>query len=34
VKRNVAWHTEPLDAELLAAVRTILQPVWKKQWSY
>jgi L-galactose dehydrogenase len=34
VKRNVAWHTEPVDAELLAEVRNILQPVMNKQWNY
>lgn len=34
VRANVAWHDEPLDPELLAAVQAILKPVMNKQWDY
>lgn len=34
VRSNVQWHSEPLDAELLAGVQSILQPVMNKQWDY
>lgn len=34
VARNLAWYDEPLDQELLAAVRRILEPVIDKQWNY
>lgn len=34
VARNLAWYDEPLDQELLAEVRRILEPVIDKQWNY
>ena len=34
VRRNVGWHTEPLDQALLAEVQKILAPVMNKQWDY
>jgi aryl-alcohol dehydrogenase-like predicted oxidoreductase len=34
VRRNLAWYGEPLDPDLLAGVRRILQPVLDKQWDY
>ena len=34
VRRNVRWHREPLDPQLLEAVQTILNPVLNKQWDY
>lgn len=34
VRRNVQWHEEPMDTDLLAAVRGILAPVMDKQWDY
>jgi L-galactose dehydrogenase len=34
VRRNVAWHEEPLDSALLAGVQQILAPVMNKQWDY
>ncbi|MFT5141811.1 MAG: L-galactose dehydrogenase [Rhodothermales bacterium] len=34
VLRNVAWHAEPIDQDLLAEVRTILAPVIDKQWDF
>ena len=34
VKRNVAWHDEPYDGELLAKVQEILAPVRDKEWEY
>jgi len=34
VRRNVAWHEEPLDPALLEAVHRILAPVTDKQWDY
>jgi len=34
VRRNVRWHEEPLDQDLLARVRDLLAPVMNKQWDY
>ena len=34
VKRNVAWHDEPYDPELVTHVQTLLVPVFNKQWGY
>lgn len=34
VRRNVRWHEEPLNTELLIAVQSILKPVMNKQWDY
>lgn len=34
VRRNVEWHEEPYDPQLLAAVQAILAPVMNKQWDY
>jgi aryl-alcohol dehydrogenase-like predicted oxidoreductase len=34
VCRNVAWHQEPYDSALVAAVQRILAPVMNKQWDY
>jgi aryl-alcohol dehydrogenase-like predicted oxidoreductase len=34
VRRNVAWHEEPLDSALLATVQQMLAPVKNKQWDY
>ncbi|MGA2661416.1 MAG: aldo/keto reductase [Verrucomicrobiota bacterium] len=34
VRRNVQWHEEPFDPDLLAAVRRLLAPVMNKQWDY
>lgn len=34
VSRNVQWHEEPFDPDLLFAVRCILAPVMNKQWDY
>lgn len=34
VRRNVEWHRQPYDPELLAEVRKVLQPVQDKQWEY
>lgn len=34
VRRNVAWHQEPVDQKLVAEVRTLLTPVIDKQWDY
>ena len=34
VKRNVVWHEEPCDTALLAEVRSILKPVFNKEWNY
>ena len=34
VRRNVRWHEEPFDQNLLATVRRILAPVINKQWDY
>ena len=34
VERNLAWMREPLDPDLLAAVREILAPVLNTQWQF
>ncbi len=34
VCRNVTWHEEPFDPELLAAVRGMLAPLIDQQWDY
>jgi L-galactose dehydrogenase len=34
VRRNVQWHEETLDLELLDAVRHLLEPVIDRQWDY
>ena len=34
VRRNVEWHQEPIDQQLLAHVQQILEPVHNKQWDY
>jgi len=34
VRRNIAWHEEPYDPQLLAEVQARLRPVMNKQWSY
>jgi len=34
VRQNVEDHEEPYDANLMAEVRKILQPVLNKEWSY
>ena len=34
VRRNVAWHSQPADPELVAEVMEILGPVRDKDWSY
>ena len=34
VRRNVEWHEEPFDPDLLLAVRRVLAPVINKQWDY
>jgi aryl-alcohol dehydrogenase-like predicted oxidoreductase len=34
VRRNVAWHSQPADPELVAEVMQILSPVRDKDWSY
>ena len=34
VRRNVQWHEEPFDPDLLAAVRRVLAPVMNKQWDF
>jgi aryl-alcohol dehydrogenase-like predicted oxidoreductase len=34
VLRNVRWHEEPCDMELVAEVQKILQPVRDKEWNY
>jgi len=34
VRRNVTWHEEPFDPDLLQAVQAILKPVLNKQWDY
>lgn len=34
VRRNVAWHEEPFDPELLADVQRMLSPIRNKQWDY
>jgi L-galactose dehydrogenase len=32
VRKAVRWIAEPIDAELLAQVRTILAPIQNKTW--
>jgi aryl-alcohol dehydrogenase-like predicted oxidoreductase len=34
VRRNVQWHQEPADPELIEEVQRILTPVRDKQWDY
>ena len=34
VRRNLQWHEEPFDPDLLNAVQNILRPVINKQWDY
>lgn len=34
VRDNVAWHEEPFDPDLLAAVQVILAPLMNKQWDF
>jgi aryl-alcohol dehydrogenase-like predicted oxidoreductase len=34
VRRNVAWHDQPCDRELVAQVQKILAPVQDKEWRY
>jgi L-galactose dehydrogenase len=34
VRRNVEWHEQPCDLELVAVVQEILAPVRDKQWEY
>jgi len=34
VRRNVAWHEEPMDSQLVAQVQELLRPVRDKQWDY
>jgi len=34
VRRNVAWHDQPCDRELVAQVQQILVPVRDKEWKY
>lgn len=34
VQRNLAWHQEPFDPDLVAEVRQILAPVIDKAWDY
>ena len=34
VRRNVQWHEEPCDLQLVAEVQKILEPVRDKQWDY
>jgi L-galactose dehydrogenase len=34
VKRNVAWHDQPYDRELVREVQNILAPVRDKEWKY
>ena len=34
VERNLRWHEEPCDYELIAEVQRILEPVMNKQWDY
>jgi L-galactose dehydrogenase len=34
VKRNVAWHDQPYDRELVTEVQKILAPVRDKEWKY
>ena len=34
VRRNVRWHEEGCDLEMVEAVRSILAPVLDKEWDY
>jgi L-galactose dehydrogenase len=34
VRRNVEWHQEPVDLQLVAEVQELLSPVRDKQWNY
>lgn len=34
VRRNVAWHDQPCDMELVTRVQKILAPVLDKEWKY
>jgi aryl-alcohol dehydrogenase-like predicted oxidoreductase len=34
VRRNVEWHQEPVDLQLVAEVQKLLSPVRDKQWAY
>jgi L-galactose dehydrogenase len=34
VRRNVEWHQEPIDLQLVAEVQKLLRPVRDKQWDY
>ena len=34
VRRNVAWHDQPCDRELVIQVQQILAPVRDKEWKY
>jgi aryl-alcohol dehydrogenase-like predicted oxidoreductase len=34
VRRNVAWHDQPFDRELVMQVQKILAPVRDKEWKY
>jgi L-galactose dehydrogenase len=34
VRRNIAWHDEPVDMQLVAEVQKLLNPVRDKQWEY
>ena len=34
VRRNVEWHQEPVDLQLVAEVQKLLRPVRDKQWDY
>lgn len=34
IRRNVEWHEEPYDPELLAQVQQLLQPVFNRQWIF
>lgn len=34
VRRNVDWHSQPADSELVAEVMEILRPVRDKDWTY
>jgi aryl-alcohol dehydrogenase-like predicted oxidoreductase len=34
VRRNIAWHDEPVDMQLVEEVQKLLSPVRDKQWEY
>ena len=34
VERNIGWHEEPADMDMVSRVREILKPVLNKQWMY